>query len=340
MRPHDDYVVVPDEFLGVPVHNPSHPSFATSAVMIPLPAAPRDLSLGASSTDASQLQNSFPVPPLSDQLQASEEDCHVGNGEECSFENGEECILENGESRDSCSLGNGESPDPAGVSIDPVADSIDLVPVRRPVHQWLYYAPAASDPVLEHAAPSRAKRQSKPPQRLTSSELGKMVSGTKKVALLAFSEISLSTNEKGSHSLSDGSIAGESTNRPSGFLEICAMSSDKQEAAESSAGSGSETNENAAQQSSDETQTGFLPPGRSPLVLSASSRNRFSVGNGDRTGRFIIQLNFPDSEIPDQHLEVTTNMTVSALLRRLAEIMGGTVSILLPLYGTGSIIKA
>jgi hypothetical protein len=125
-------------------------------------AASRDLSLEATSTDfAHTCHNVFPAPPLPDQLHASVEDCHLENGEECSFENGEERILENGESRDSSYLENGESHGPIWMSSDPV--SVDLVAVRRPVRQRWYYAPVVSDPVLV-PAPSRVKRQSKPPR--------------------------------------------------------------------------------------------------------------------------------------------------------------------------------
>jgi hypothetical protein len=59
-----------------------------------------------------------------------------------------------------------------------------------------------------------------------------------------------------------------------------------------------------------------------PLVLSAIPRERFSVGDGTRTGRFTIRLTFPGSEIPDQTLEVTTCMTVPTLQRCLADLMG------------------
>jgi hypothetical protein len=189
-RPYESYVAVPDELPGVPVHNPSHPSFPDSLVMVPLPAAPRDLSLRATGTDFAA-DDAFPVSLLPDPL-ASVKNCNVENGEECSIENGEERIFEIGESRDSGCLENGESHDPIVVPSDP-AVPVDLVPARRPVRQRWYYAPVVPDPVLGHA-PSRAKRQSKPPQRLTSSELGQVLSESQEPAERVSELLIFSTN--------------------------------------------------------------------------------------------------------------------------------------------------
>ncbi len=54
--PYGSFVEVPEEMLGVPVHNPSHPSFPTSTVMVPISAVP---SLPVGLKDPS-----FPVVPF------------------------------------------------------------------------------------------------------------------------------------------------------------------------------------------------------------------------------------------------------------------------------------
>ncbi len=56
--------------------------------------------------------------------------------------------------------------------------------------------------------------------------------------------------------------------------------------------------------------------------MSMSPRDRFSLRAGQRTGRFTIQLTFPNGELLDQSLEVTTAMTVPTLQRCLADLLG------------------
>ncbi len=63
-------------------------------------------------------------------------------------------------------------------------------------------------------------------------------SRTRKVSLLASAAVNISANSEAILSLPDEGFASASTDRSAGFLEICALSSDKQEAAGSSCGSG------------------------------------------------------------------------------------------------------
>ncbi len=85
--------------------------------MVPIPAAPRDLSLGATGPDFAA-DDAFSVSFLPDPL-ADVMNCHEENGEDCGMENGEERIFEIGESRDPRCLENGESHGPIVVSSDP-----------------------------------------------------------------------------------------------------------------------------------------------------------------------------------------------------------------------------
>jgi hypothetical protein len=277
----------------------------------------------------------FPFPPLTPQLNGSVEECTLENGEECSLEcsleNGEECSLAHGEE---CNLINGEPKDSGHVSpefaLAPEFPSTgnDPIPAHRPMHHRWYYTPVSSDPVLAHAP---SKRQSKPPQRLTSSKLGQVVSRplkpvgreleflghpankksisrfpsrTKKVLLLVPAPVVIPANEGATHSIFDAGFVSAPVNRFPGSFEICALCSDKQEATESSGTTGSETNEAESQQNDlGEADSGPSIP-RVPLVLSAFPRHDFSGGNDHRTGRFVIQLTFPGGELPDQPLEV------------------------------------
>jgi hypothetical protein len=149
---------------------------------------------------------------------------------------------------------------------------------------------------------------------------------TKKILLLAPAPVIFPTNEVVSQSVFDAEIGNATANCLPDFMEICSMSSDKQEASESSSAVGSDANEGTSQQNNlEEAERGFPIPGVS-LVLSAFPHPGFPGGSNHRTGRFVIRLTFPGGELPDQDLEVTTNMTVSALQRCLAEMMGRVVS--------------
>ena len=57
--PYGSFVEVPEEMVGVPVHNPSHPSFPTSTVMVPISAVP---SLQVGLKDSPFPVVSFPDP--------------------------------------------------------------------------------------------------------------------------------------------------------------------------------------------------------------------------------------------------------------------------------------
>jgi hypothetical protein len=73
-------------------------------------------------------------------------------------------------------------------------------------------------------------------------------------------------------------------------------------------------------------------PSRSWVPQAPSSHplsNRYSIGDGRRTGRFHIQLNFPGRELPDQLFAVTSSMTVPVLRRALAELMGNGPGVLM-----------
>ena len=69
----------------------------------------------------------------------------------------------------------------------------------------------------------------------------------------------------------------------------------------------------------------WIPQAPSPHPLS----NRYSIEDGRRTGRFVIQLTFPGGELPDQPFAVTSSMTVPTLQRALAELMGGQHGVLM-----------
>jgi hypothetical protein len=143
------------------------------------------------------------------------EECSLKDGEERSLETGEECSMENGENLEEgpflehpdvamamtmamamampltltlslsltlsfsvpLSLSSGrliwlrqDKTRLGNLNYDAL---FDPRPAHRPVHQRWYYAPVSSDPVNTHVP---SKRQSKPPQRLTSSKLGQVAS--------------------------------------------------------------------------------------------------------------------------------------------------------------------
>ncbi len=111
-----------------------------------------------------------------------------------------------------------------------------------------------------------------------------------------------------------GAILGASTNQSPGFVDVCSLCSDLPGDAESIGNPNSEmtTGESVLQNESEEAQSD-LPKG---------FRGGFSVGDGERTGRFVIRLTFPGGELPDQSLEVTSSMSVPTLQRCLDELMG------------------
>jgi hypothetical protein len=148
--------------------------------------------------------------------------------------------------------------------------------------------------------------------------------------------LGLLANEKSSSCVSKGSDEAElsaSTNgeSPSSFLgtffpfssllEVLALDADKIGSMERGCGSTSEMTDGvmSLQESSEETGP---PLSAVPVMMLANPRERFSVGDGSRTGRFTIRLTFPGHELPDQTMVVTTCMTVPTLRRRLADLMG------------------
>jgi hypothetical protein len=114
-------------------------------------------------------------------------------------------------------------------------------------------------------------------------------------------------------------VLGVSANRKSRILETCALCSDKPDAVE--LGGAFDLGNEAPAPGGSKTSTDPIAPW-TPQVLSTSPRERFSVGDGTRTGRFVIRFTFPGSDLPDQTLEVTSSMTVPTLQRCLADLMG------------------
>jgi hypothetical protein len=82
---------------------------------------------------------------------------------------------------------------------------------------------------------------------------------------------------------------------------------------------------NSSGASAGHVRSSWVPQAPSPHPLS----NRYSIGDGRRTERFVIQLTFPGGELSDQPFPVTSSTTVPTLQRALAELMGGNHGILM-----------
>jgi hypothetical protein len=229
---------------------------------------------------------------------------------------------------------NGEDTDPAVVTVSAERGprssrrSVGTRAHHRPVHQRWYYEPISSVPAN---APMRSKRESKQPQRLTSSRLGGLSSSQQPTALLSkvFGPLTNEESFSSSPSRSDKvvlfapTIFDASPNQDPEFVEICGLCSDKTDAA-GFLGAHESSMDNAAALPAESESPSDLSTSSSsvPLVPPAPPREGFSVGDGNRTGRFIIRLTFPGSDLPDQTLEVTSSMTVPTLQRCLADLMG------------------
>jgi hypothetical protein len=191
-RPYDGYVAIPVEGQALPVHRPNHVSFPESAILVPIPAAP------TSSGVLGTLDHSRTVLDIA-LLEEEEnwEDFSVNEGDsvcsslpsvDISPESVPPVILQDGELRNSVQEKDNfdefrhwdvrhDKFEAAVVVLDPrtgcsapTHDVNDVgvrpAPSRCPVHQRWYYEPVSS--VVE-SVPTRSKRVSKLPQRLTSS---------------------------------------------------------------------------------------------------------------------------------------------------------------------------
>jgi hypothetical protein len=171
-------------------------------------------------------------------------------------------------------------------SLDDEATTNDpvVVPLRRPVHQrWTYEVVPSSEP--SHVPADLPKRISRPPRRL-----GMGV----KPLIVDFARPPDSSSH--SPSADNGSSSSEVTT-PNIGLPLRAPPA-------SPPGSADQDSEEISQ-------------GQSPHP----SGNRYSIGDGNRTGRFVIQLTFPGGELPDQPFAVTTSMTVPILQQALTRLM-------------------
>jgi hypothetical protein len=163
-------------------------------------------------------------------------------------------------------------------------------PSRRKVQQRWTYEPIT--PVVSLGPPAPLpKRQSKPPLRF----------GEDIKSLVAI----LSPQDSSSHSGPGGS--GPPSMLPSSGAQ----------------GGGNLPNSSGAPPV--HASSSWIPQAPSPHPLS----NRYSIGDGRRTGRFFIQLTFPGGELPDQPFAVTSSMTVPTLQRALAELMGRNHGVLM-----------
>jgi hypothetical protein len=321
-------VEIPAEVPGLPVHSPNHVSFPESAVLVPIPAAP--------TLDPSRVMD---IPLLE---QESGEDFRVAEGDsDCSgFQSvniaptSVPVILQDGELKNSKHEEDNfgefrhwnvrhDKFEAAVVALDPKAGvpvsshevndvGVCPAPSRRPVRQRWFYEPVSA--VVE-SVPTRSKRVSKQPQRLTSSRLGEVVSVLPQSTALLSRTSSFLTNKESSFCSSSGSdeyalqaTNGEllssgstgfsflastgfevSTNQgDSEIVEICALCADKPDAVGLGGASDLDTDNEVSPPGSSVTSTDPMVP----QVLSTSPGERFSVGDGTRTGRFVIRLTF------------------------------------------------
>jgi hypothetical protein len=165
----EDYVEVPEELQGLPAYSPSHVSFPESSILVPIRAVPLAsvISSPTGTTDdgpAGDLDNPRDeplVPMVFPDRMAEASNVPIAG---CDAADGE-CAVPD----DLVSEGEIVS---TIVSEGEIFSTIaDPVPVssRRQVGQRWYYDPVSPAPV---AAPVLSKRISKPPPRLTSSQLG------------------------------------------------------------------------------------------------------------------------------------------------------------------------
>jgi hypothetical protein len=199
---------------------------------------------------------------------------------------------------------------------------------RRKVDQRWFYEPVFSEPVTE---PVLAKRQSKRPQRLTSSRLGRVSSEVEIMGLIgASSNVSYPECPLiGSEDLMvNNDFATVSSASVISVLATAASSIPGD--GDDLTSSGTEPHQSSSEepaQSMDAPDSSTNPSGDGLMNSSGSQLplipRRFSVGDGERTGRFMIRLTFPGGELPDQPLQVTTNMSVRTLRRCLANMMAG-----------------
>jgi hypothetical protein len=173
------------------------------------------------------------------------------------------------------------------------SSSVDVTLPNRHVKDLWFYEQVLQSELSELPESPLTKRQSKPPQRLG------MVSPA---VAVRFREDTLSSKTMDSTSPVDSPGISQTTAEQS-------LGDDRRS-------SSAATNERSS------NLTPWILQAPSPHPLS----NRFSVGDGCRTCRFIIHLMFPGGELPDQPFAVTNKMTVRTLRRALASLMGGAGS--------------
>ena len=275
--PPGEYMETPENLEGIPVGRPNHPAFSESSVLVPIRAVP--------------VSEALPVHPLAS-LVLEKSGADIGlldeDNLESGFEDGQQSI-ERLDSFEEDALGNADVV--GNLNIDALfdVDANALPPLgdassRRPVDQRWFYEPVFADPVSE---PILSKRQSKRPQRLTSSRLGRVSSESEVMGL-----IGASSNASDSNCLLIGS---DNLMANNDFTTVPSMSVISVLATAASSvpcdgddltSSGTEHHQSSSEdpvQTMDAPDLSTNPPGDDPLLPGSQlplAPRRFSVGNG------------------------------------------------------------
>ncbi len=278
--PYDSGEDAPECLEGLPAYHPGHASFPESLVLIPIRAVPLtpEMALGDKVKD-----------DVSDQVL---DVCSGG-------ENLADDVIEGGclnpdETDLTCDNGSSQ------ISLDPVVPSR-----RRAGQRWYLEDATLSVPVV---GPTRSKRQSQPPQRLTSSKLGVVSVGSLDSRLGLFGGIACPMNM----SSVDGGLSPSELvyTAPSGSRQI-------------------ESNESVSSGIPVSSDPGFsLAVRQSRRSLSSSSGpppppHLSSVGASvaTPTNRFSIRLLFPERRSPTMIFPVRGDMLVSRLRLKISELV-------------------